>query len=90
MVRYQATTPSTSAIATAGMRRWRDSQNAQIANAANAAASPNRTAGHGRFEKRMASVVHVMTRIWTRNLIPVIGQRSNVDIRRPYQTSGFC
>ena len=51
MVSHQATTPSTGAIATAGMRRRRDSQNAQIANAANATASPNRRAGHGRFEK---------------------------------------
>jgi len=39
MVSHQATTPSTSAIATAGMRRWRDSQNAQIANAAKPGAS---------------------------------------------------
>ena len=44
----QATTPSTSAIATAGMRRWRDTQNAQIANAANATDSPNRSAWRGR------------------------------------------
>ncbi len=43
MASHQATTPSTSATARAGMRRWRESQNAQIANAANATASPNRS-----------------------------------------------
>ena len=32
-------------------RRWRDSKNAQMANAANANVSPNRSAGNGKFEK---------------------------------------
>ena len=51
MVSHQATTPSTSAIATAGTRRWCDSKNAQMANAANANVSPNRSASNGKFEK---------------------------------------
>ena len=51
MASHQATTPSASAIATAGMRRRRDSQKAQVANTANATANPNRSSGHGRFEK---------------------------------------
>jgi hypothetical protein len=50
MVNHQATTPSTSAIATAAIHRCRDTQNAQIAKAANANATANRNAGHGKFE----------------------------------------
>ena len=83
MVSHQAKTPSTSTIATAGMRRQRDSQKAQIANAASATASPNRNAGHGRFEKYIANVVHVMTIIWTRNFNPAISHLSNFDMRLP-------
>jgi hypothetical protein len=51
MVSHQPTTPSTTIVAIIVMRRWRESQNDQIANAANATASPNRSSGHGRFEK---------------------------------------
>jgi hypothetical protein len=51
MVSHQAITPITSANTTAGMRRRRDSQSPQIANAANPAANPNRSSGKGRLEK---------------------------------------
>lgn len=50
MLSHQPTTPTVSAYAAAGMRRRRDSQNAQIENAANATANPNRSEGQGRFE----------------------------------------
>ena len=50
MVSHHATTPRNTTSTKAGMRLRRDSQNPQMANAANAAASASRRFAHGKFE----------------------------------------
>jgi hypothetical protein len=47
---HQAITPKKSTMANTNMRRWRENQSAQIANAAKATANPIRPPAHGKFE----------------------------------------
>ena len=47
---HHATTPRNSTTKATDMRRRRENQRAQIANAAKATANPRRNSGHGRFE----------------------------------------
>ena len=50
MAIHQTTTPTNNARKTADMPRRRDTQQAQTANPAKAAANANRSSAHGRFE----------------------------------------
>ena len=47
---HHATTQRYSTTNAAVIRRWRDSQTAQIANAAKTIAKPRRSSAHGKFE----------------------------------------
>jgi hypothetical protein len=47
---HLASTPKKSTTANTNMRRWRENQSAQIANAEKAAANPMRIPAHGKFE----------------------------------------
>ncbi len=73
MVSHQPTTPRNSTV-NAIVRRGRDSQSAQIANAAKATASTVRSHATGKLEKWMASVAQATSRTKPNCLNPAITQ----------------